>query len=264
MTRSFEIDGGHLAYDDTGGDGPLVVCLPGMGTTRGTYRHLTPLLAEAGLRVVTADPRGHGDSDPGRPDHSPESTAADLLALLRHLGGGPATLVTSSYTGASAIWAAAEDPAAFAGLALLGPFARATPPPSPGMRLVLALLGRSRWAWMAYWSTLFKARKPGDHAAFKAQVSRALGRPGRMAVLRAQLAADKGVCAARSPEVRTPAVVVMGSADPDFPDPAAEARLVADALRGEVRLVEGAGHYPQEEFPAETAQAVLALVRTGA
>jgi pimeloyl-ACP methyl ester carboxylesterase len=51
----------------------------------------------------------------------------------------------------------------------------------------------------------------------------------------------------------------MGSKDPDFADPAAEARTVADLLRGEVAMVEGAGHYPQAEMPAPTAQAILAF-----
>jgi pimeloyl-ACP methyl ester carboxylesterase len=51
----------------------------------------------------------------------------------------------------------------------------------------------------------------------------------------------------------------MGTRDPDFPDPAAEARLIADRLHGDVVMIEGAGHYPQTEYPAETAAAVLGL-----
>src|SRR5687768_1229585 len=95
---------GSLAYDDTG-SGPLVVCLPGMGDNRTTYRHLVPLLVAAGHRVVTLDPRGQGESDAVWPDYSPEALGADLLELLRHLDAGPALLVTSSYTGATAVWA---------------------------------------------------------------------------------------------------------------------------------------------------------------
>jgi pimeloyl-ACP methyl ester carboxylesterase len=50
----------------------------------------------------------------------------------------------------------------------------------------------------------------------------------------------------------------MGTKDPDFPDPAAEARLIAGRLRGDVVMIEGAGHYPQAEFAEETAAAILA------
>ncbi len=250
-------DSGTLAYDDTG-SGPLVVCLPGMGDNRTSYRHLAPLLAEAGHRVVTLDPRGQGESSAAWDDYSPEAIGADLLLLLRHLDAGPATLVTSSYTGATAIWAAAEDPSAFHRLVLIGPFARVMPRPNALLRLAMAAVGRFRPLWIAYWSSLFKTRRPDDFAEARARLSAQLAEPGRMAALRAMFAADVSVSEARTASVTTPAVVVMGTKDPDFPDPAAEARLIAGRLRGDVVMIDGAGHYPQAEFPAETAAAILA------
>lgn len=250
---------GTLSYDDSG-SGPLVVCLPGMGDNRTTYRHLTPLLVAAGHRVVAVDPRGQGESSAIWDDYSPEATGADLLELLHHLGAGPATLVVNSYTGASAVWAAAEEPAAFSELVLIGPFARQMPTPNVFLRAVMALLGRSRALWLTYWSTLFKAGRPADFAAAKARLSRQLAEPGRMAALRAQVAADKSVCEARMPAVTTPALVVMGTKDPDFPDPLAEAELVAGRLRGDVVMIDGTGHYPQAESPRATADAILGFV----
>ena len=251
-------DLGILAYDDTG-SGPLVVCLPGMGDNRTTYRHLTPLLVAAGRRVVTMDLRGQGESSAVWPDYAPAALGADLLALLKHLGAGPATLVVNSYTGASAVWAAAEEPAAFSGIVLIAPFARVMPRPNAVMRLTMAALGRYRPLWLAYWSSLFKSRKPADFAAAKKLLGRQLAEPGRMAALRAMFAADVAPCEKRSAEVSVPARVVMGTRDPDFPDPAAEARLIAERIHGDVLMVDGAGHYPQAEYPAETAQAVLGL-----
>jgi pimeloyl-ACP methyl ester carboxylesterase len=248
---------GTLTYDDTG-RGPLVVCLPGMGDNRTTFRHVVPLLVAAGHRVVTLDPRGQGESAAAWDDYSPEAIGADLLALLRHLNAGPATLVTNSYTGATAIWAAAEEPAAFSRLVLIAPFARVMPKPNAGLRLAVAAVSRFRPLWMAYWSSLFKTRRPADFAEARARLSGQLAEPGRMAALRAMLAADVSVAEARFPSVATPAVVVMGTRDPDFPDPVAEARLIAGRLHGEVVLIDGAGHYPQAEFPAETAAAILA------
>jgi pimeloyl-ACP methyl ester carboxylesterase len=54
----------------------------------------------------------------------------------------------------------------------------------------------------------------------------------------------------------------MGSKDPDFPDPAAEARFTADSLGApaEVLMVDGVGHYPQSEAVDEVATAVAAFV----
>ena len=248
---------GALAYDDSG-SGPLVICLPGMGDNRTTFRHLAPLLVTAGHRVVTLDPRGQGESDTAWPDYSPEATADDTLELLRHLDAGPALLVANSYTAASAVRAAALAPDLISGIVLTGPFARQMPKPNPALRAVLAVMGRVRPLWMAYWATLSKNR-PADFAEARRRLSAELAQPGRMAVLRAQFAADKSGCEALLESVSVPALVVMGTRDPDFPDPAAEARLLAGRLRGTVTMIEGAGHYPQAEFPAETAAAVLSL-----
>jgi hypothetical protein len=52
----------------------------------------------------------------------------------------------------------------------------------------------------------------------------------------------------------------MGSRDPDFKDPAAEARWIADRVRGRVFMVEGAGHYPQAEMPEMLGPGIVAFV----
>jgi pimeloyl-ACP methyl ester carboxylesterase len=171
-------------------------------------------------------------------------------------------LITNSYTGATAIWAAAEAPSAFAAIVLCDPFARVMPAPGAVMRLATAAVGRVRPFWMMYWSSLFKTRKPPDHAAARATLSRQMAEPGRMAALRAMFAADVSVCEARTSSVRAPALVVMGAKDPDFPDPAAEARLIASRLDGTVVMIPDAGHYPQAEYPSETAAAILAFLKT--
>ncbi len=40
MTDFLDVPGGRIAYDVTG-EGPLVVCVPGMGDMRATFRFLT-------------------------------------------------------------------------------------------------------------------------------------------------------------------------------------------------------------------------------
>ncbi|GAA0922480.1 hypothetical protein GCM10009557_91750 [Virgisporangium ochraceum] len=54
------VDGQRVAYEVTG-DGPLVVCVPGMGDVRQVFRNTAPALAAAGYRVAVMDLRGHGD-----------------------------------------------------------------------------------------------------------------------------------------------------------------------------------------------------------
>ena len=97
MTEFLQVNGGRIAYD-IAGEGPLVVLSHGMGDTRSCWRFLTPKLTEAGYRVATADLRGIGESGVGFPTYSRTATAADLAALIRHLGG-PAVIVGHSYSG---------------------------------------------------------------------------------------------------------------------------------------------------------------------
>src|SRR5258708_32942844 len=83
-TRYLEVPGGRLAYDDTG-TGLLVVCLPGLGDLRASYRFLAPRLVAAGYRVVTMDLRGLRESSTDRGDYPVTSRARGLLPLLRAL-----------------------------------------------------------------------------------------------------------------------------------------------------------------------------------
>ena len=85
QTHFVDVPGGQIAYDDTGGAGPLIVCTPGIGDRRQLYRFLRPALAEAGYRVATMDLRGHGESSTGWPVYSAAALGSDIVALIRHL-----------------------------------------------------------------------------------------------------------------------------------------------------------------------------------
>jgi len=126
-TQFLKLPGGQIAYDDTGGTGPLVICVPGLGDVRQQYRFLAPRLVAAGFRVVTMDLPGHGDSSADWPAYSPAIVGADIVAMVRHLGAGRAFVVGNSMAGGSAVWAAAEIPDRIAGIVLIDPFTREMP-----------------------------------------------------------------------------------------------------------------------------------------
>jgi pimeloyl-ACP methyl ester carboxylesterase len=258
---------GRIAYD-VRGEGPLVVCLPGMGDVRFSYRVLAAELAAAGCTVATMDLRGHGDSDTTFTRYDDVAAGEDALALVEHLttgsgGGAPAVLVGNSMGAGAAVWAAAERPDLVQGLVLSGPFVRDLPI-SPVQRAMLSLLLRRPWgaaAWLAYWKSLYRTEKPADLAEHRALIAAGLRRPGGWAAFKATTRTSHEPAHERLGDVHVPTLVVMGTKDPDFPDPAAEARFVAGALDGEVLLVEGAGHYPHAEMPDQVVAAVLTLVR---
>lgn len=97
-------EGVGLAVRDHGGTGATVVLLHGGGRTMDDWRPVTPRLAAAGLRVVTADLRGHGASSPAL--WSWPDAIADLTAVIDHLGLSEPAVAGHSLGGiVAALWA---------------------------------------------------------------------------------------------------------------------------------------------------------------
>lgn len=272
MTEFLNVEGGRLAYEVTG-RGPLVVVVPGMGTTREACRPLADRLVAAGYRVAVMDLRGHGDSSLGWPSCTRADTAGDMLALVRHLGG-PAVLVGHSFAGGSATIAAAREPELVTAVVELAPFTRAQRPAlggllrnaryRGGMTLLMgAALFGNVGLWKRYLGHAYPGVRPDGFDGYLDRVERDLRRPGRMAVVTAMGKAAPTDAGAHLGGIRCPALVVMGTLDPDWADPRAEAEGVVAAMPeglGTIVMIEGAGHYPHHQYPDEVAQAVLTFL----
>ncbi len=253
------VGNGAIAYEDSGGSGPLVVCVPGMGDVREQYRFLAPSLISAGYRVVTMDLRGMGDSSTDWPDYSAAAVGSDIVALIAHLGAPRAFVIGNSMAAAAAVWAAAQMPDRIGGIVLIGPFVRDVPAPWwSGPVLKVAMM--RPWgaaSWSMYYKSLYPTSPPADLDDYRQALRDNLKQPGRMEALQAMLDASKAPCEARIAEVKAPVLVIMGSKDPDFGDPAAEANLVTTRLDGQLVMVDGAGHYPHVEMPNEVEPAII-------
>jgi len=249
---------GRIAYDVTGTGGPLVIGVPGMGDLRRTFRHLVPALVTAGFRVATMDLRGHGDSDTTFGAYDDPAAASDILALVDQLGG-PAIVMGNSMGAAAAVIAAADRPPAISGLVLIGPFVRDLPTSAVQRVAMRAAMGGpwARRAWLAYLPTFYPTRRGEDFAQHRAAIAEALGRPGRGRSFRATTHTSHAPAEALLDRVDTNVLVVMGTKDPDFPDQQAEARMIADRVRGRFVMIPDAGHYPQAEFPELTNPVVV-------
>ena len=93
--------------------------------------------------------------------------------------------------------------------------------------------------------------RPRGHCAGQATGRHSARRPG----------ASHASVEARLGAVHAPALVVMGSLDPDFADPRAETQWIAGQLQGKALMVPGAGHYPKAEFPELVSPAIVAFAR---
>lgn len=263
-------DNGRIAYEIHGGgrggsDGPLVVCVPGMGDLRGEYRFLAQPLVDAGYRVILMDLRGLGESDTTFKEYGPEAVGSDIVALLNQYNQ-PAFVVGTSFAAAAAVWAAAEAPARVLGVVLVGPFVRDIPV-GFALNAALKVMMLSFWAranWVMYYKSLYPSNKPKDFDAYCQRLKANLGEKGRLAALQAQMKASKKECERRIAEcVNVPALVLMGTKDPDFSSPEAEAKHVSGLFkRGKHTMVEGAGHYPHAEFPDIAAREIVPFLQS--
>jgi pimeloyl-ACP methyl ester carboxylesterase len=103
-----DLDGRRLSYLDFGGDGRPLLALHGHLDQGATFTSLARELAPE-WRVIAPDQRGHGDS--GRaPEYTREGYVADAVALLEHLGAGPAVVLGHSLGGLNAYQLAARHP----------------------------------------------------------------------------------------------------------------------------------------------------------
>ncbi len=256
---------GIIGFDDTGGSGPMVIAVPGMGDLRSEYRYLTPYLTAAGYRVVTADVRGHGASSAEWGDYSARAVGQDILALMTHLGQRTAAVIGNSFSAGAVLWAAHDAPERVSGAVLIGPVMRDPPEGIPWyVRAMLSAGLGGPWRvgfWLTYWTSLFPARKPADFAAYRKALGANLREPGRMTALKSMVFLPKAETEAMLTKTELPVLVVMGTKDADFPDPSAEAKWVADRLGAELLLVQGAGHYPQTEMPEQVGPAVVSFLR---
>jgi pimeloyl-ACP methyl ester carboxylesterase len=257
-TRYLTTDEGTLAYDDTGGQGPVVICMPGMGDLRSQYRFLAPLLAAAGYRVITMDVRGHGDSSVNWKGWDARAVGGDILSLMSFLGVEKAHLVGNSFAAGSVYWVAVHSPERAISLTLLGPAMRDSKA-NPLVSFVLNAGLTGFWGpgfWLAYWNGLFPVKKPKDFAAYRAALRSNLAEPGRLAALKKMVFASKTPIQEILGKAKVPILLIMGSKDKDFPDPAAEAAMLGARTGARVEMLE-AGHYPHVELPEQTAALIL-------
>ncbi|WP_280260800.1 alpha/beta fold hydrolase [Nocardia abscessus] len=133
----------ELAADQFGPvDGPLVVFLHGGGQTRHSWKQTGARLGASGMRVVTVDARGHGDSAwaPDR-DYRRETMVDDLLLVLEQLGA-PAVVVGASMGGVTGLLATARPGGeAISALVLVDIVTRPEP---EGVARVIDFLGKHR------------------------------------------------------------------------------------------------------------------------
>ena len=286
----------ELALTERGDGERAVVLLHGFPELAYSWRHQLEPLAAAGLHVLAPDLRGYGDSPaPAEVEaYDLEALAGDVLALLDAHGHERAAVVGHDWGAALAwhlAWTRPERVAAVAGLSV--PFTPRPPvPPVPVMRrrfgedfyivwfqepgVAEAALERdvrrtltAREVWGREWAERGEAGEPaepppgwlGEEAlAVYVETFERTGFRGGLNWYRNldrnwELTAGMG-----DRRIEPPALFLTGSRDPvQLFMPAASMEGWVPDLRTVV--IEGAGHWVQQQRPAEVTDALLGFLR---
>lgn len=288
-SRRVETNGIELRVVDHG-EGPAVVFCHGFPELGFSWRHQVFALAEAGFRTLTPDMRGYdGSSRPDRiEDYDILTLCADLIGLLDDAGLPDAVFVGHDW-GASVVWNLAllypDRVRAVAGLSV-----PATPrPTAPPITILRSRLGDDFYmCWF---------QEPGvADPVLAADVRRTLLFDNLVSVTDARPAAvpawlgesefeyyvdvftETGFTGGlnyyrnmdrnwhltedlRGAKIEAPALFVAGSQDPVIRfTPMSKMDAVLSDLRGTV-ILEGAGHWIQQERAAEVNDALLGFLR---
>ncbi|MDN5761711.1 MAG: alpha/beta hydrolase [Microlunatus sp.] len=257
-------------------DAPLVLLLHGFGQFWWAWRHVLPILDEAGLSVAALDLRGYGASDKTPRGYRQDMTAADVSGVIRSLGFASGCVVGHDWGGIAAWSTYAYAPEQVGALALVGaphplrfPWTRMGRSAALGQlpivpeRMIMARHGalverllRQRAAPGSGYLSAADAEHyrralsqwPSPHCALEYQRMflrdqiRPAGRIYRRALAR---------------PVRVPVLTLRGELDRLVPS--ASMTPPDASAAGELRQVElpGIGHLPHEEAPEKVAVALI-------
>jgi pyruvate dehydrogenase E2 component (dihydrolipoamide acetyltransferase) len=255
--QTADVGGRKVSYAGTGQDGDVVLLVHGFGGDRNSWLFLQEPLA-ARHRVYALDLPGHGTSGKDVGDGSIAILADAVVGVLDAVGAGQAHLVGHSMGGAVALAVTARDPRRIASLTLIAPSGFGLEINAEYLRGFAGAQTRRELkpvvGQLFADESLVTRQLVDDLLAYKRLdgVDQAL-----QALLATLLDGDKQradsgpAIAAIADAVPVPVTVIWGSADRVIP--AAQAESVAGAAR---HLVDGAGHMPHMERPAEVQAAI--------
>ena len=265
--QTADVGGRKISYAGAGQDGDVVLLVHGYGGDRNSWLFLQEPLA-ARYRVYALDLPGHGTSAKdvaGRRTAGPEGRlqgplgvlAGAVTGVLDALGAERAHLVGHSMGGAVALAVAARDPGRIASLTLIAPSGFG-PEINAGYLRGFAD-AQTRRELKPVVGQLFADEQPGDPPAGRGPArlqapgrsGRGAARPGGHAPGRRRRSAPTPPRSLAAIGGAVPVTVVWGRADRIIP--AAQAESVAGAAR---HLIDGAGHMPHMERPAEVQAAI--------
>jgi pimeloyl-ACP methyl ester carboxylesterase len=266
----------ELHYVEAGDSGSPILLVHGFPESWFVFHEVIPLLT-ARHRVVAVDLRGFGDSSHAEGDYSSATSAEDLHQLVAHLGAGPVHLTGQDISGGVVFRFAATHPQdvrsftaiemGLAGFGLEG-LADVTRGGSwhigalttPGIPELL-LVGRER-EFLGGWAFPTMTAAPGsitdeDVTEFARVYSKPHGWRGAIGLYTSMLREGGELKALAAQNPLTMPAQAIGTFGGSFTE--ATLNQVVPTPARSVRL-DGVGHHPALEAPAELANAILEFI----
>ncbi|HUG13807.1 MAG TPA: alpha/beta hydrolase [Thermomicrobiales bacterium] len=263
---TIEIRGGRTVHYDATGDGPPLLLIGGLGSTRKAWQPVVEALAPH-YRVLRMDNRDAGENDPEDAAYSIEDMAGDVAGFLDALGITRAPVLGHSMGGFIALHLALTRPDLVEKLVLVGTSSAA------GAALGAPLALSTEEDWIADPVERALARAPMTHSPgffddkpdlLRAAAERTRGNRITREGYNRQLSAisDTHDVRSRLGEITVPALVLHGDVDPLIPIRGGEV-LERDLPNARLSVYSGVGHHPQAEMPEKFISEVLEFLRGG-
>lgn len=271
-----------FAVLDTGGDGPLALCLHGFPDTAHGWRHVLPALADAGYRAVAPFMRGYAPTAiPADGSYFTADLAHDAVALHEALGGdGDAVLLGHDWGALAAYGAASFAPERWRRVVT------AAVPPGPAMATAMLTYEQLRRSWymfffqvgladfvvgmddLAFIDRLWRDWSPGhDPTIDMDHLRAALGDPANLAAALGYYRATWGtnpppaslaeVSSAMAGIHQQPTLYLHGRDDGCIGVEFAIDAATSLAPGSRAEIIDGCGHFLQVERPDEFNRLVL-------
>lgn len=236
-----QVNGQKLYYEDTGGNGPVVIFSHGLLMDQSMFAPQVAVLKDR-YRCISWDERGHGrTAGDVLPPFSYYDSADDLAALLQHLGIGKAVLAGMSQGGYLSLRCALTHPQIVRALILIDTQAMPEDPAKmPGYKQMMdiwaaqglpdqiadtieqIILGQN-WSGAAEWKAKWRGWK------------------GHNLLQCFQTLAGRDDISSKLGQIKVPALVIHGDTDLAISTDRANAMAQALPHAGQV-LIKGGGH----------------------
>ncbi len=260
MAERIDVDTVTLAYEDTGGGGPCVLFLHGLGGSANAWLAQLEACRQRGWRGIASDQRGAARSDKPPGPYSVELWSQDARSLLDALGVERAALVGHSVGCMIAARAAQRLGERAWALALCGGTVEWPDAASDvfAERARLARAGRTdEIAEVVAATGLSEACRSRDPRLLGLMREAIASNDGESYALWAEATAIGRIDGLDA--IECPLLAFCGSEDPVTP-PAASEEIAATAPQGRSAVVEGAAHWCMLEDPHATTGTLFAFL----